>query len=355
MTPMPKTHGKHHSKSQGNSFNPLLNVVTGLFFNKKLNHIRTVLLIFLFFVGTALYFHKVEEWTFIECVYFTVVTITTIGYGDYHPTKDEGRLVTIFVIIFGLVFVFGAINGFAMEVIRYTEENALASLNKINPKTSDPSDLVGMKAAMNRQHTFRIILSILGVLIVIFGGATYFTYFEGWTFISSVYYCVVTTTTVGYGDLTVANEGSRLFSIFYILISVIVVAASLGNLGAIQIEKDAAARKEKALKRPLDFNMIRELDLDGDGVDQVEFLVGMLVQTLDLDREQDIEPWLNRFKQLDKDGSGRLDKEDIDALEREEKERLEKVHQESVRKGLQSIRPEPKAKNEYNPLLPDQV
>ena len=35
----------------------------------------------------------------------------------------------------------------------------------------------------------------------------------------------------------------------------------------------------------------------------------MLVQMNDLDKEKDIDPWLKRFDELDKDGSGALDEE----------------------------------------------
>lgn len=42
--------------------------------------------------------------------------------------------------------------------------------------------------------------------------------------------------TVGYGDLSIVKDSSRAFSIFYILFSVILVAAAIGNFGAIQAE-----------------------------------------------------------------------------------------------------------------------
>jgi uncharacterized membrane protein len=53
------------------------------------------------------------------------------------------------------------------------------------------------------------------------------------------YWSFITTMTVGYGDLTLVNDSSRAFSIFYILLSVIIVAAAIGNIGAIQAEVKA--------------------------------------------------------------------------------------------------------------------
>ena len=43
-------------------------------------------------LGTLI-FCLVEEWTFIEGIYFTMVTLTTIGLGDYAPDTNGGRAV----------------------------------------------------------------------------------------------------------------------------------------------------------------------------------------------------------------------------------------------------------------------
>lgn len=57
-------------------------------------------------------------------------------------------------------------------------------------------------------------------------------------------------------------------------------------------EQLAEAKKIELLTRPLDVKMIKSLDKNGDGLTELEFLIGMLVQTCDLDIEKDINPWL---------------------------------------------------------------
>lgn len=59
-------------------------------------------------VGTVSY-HALEDWTWIQSLYFSAVTLTTIGYGDFHPTTDESRLFTVFYIFFGVFAVLSAI------------------------------------------------------------------------------------------------------------------------------------------------------------------------------------------------------------------------------------------------------
>lgn len=55
--------------------------------------------------GTIFYW-RFEDWSIVESLYFSVVTLTTVGYGDLHPTTDATRLFTIAYIFVGIgVFV----------------------------------------------------------------------------------------------------------------------------------------------------------------------------------------------------------------------------------------------------------
>lgn len=49
---------------------------------------------------SATVFHRLEHWTWPQAFYFSAVTLTSVGYGDLHPTSDTSRLVaTAFVLI----------------------------------------------------------------------------------------------------------------------------------------------------------------------------------------------------------------------------------------------------------------
>ncbi|MBW2554333.1 MAG: ion transporter [Deltaproteobacteria bacterium] len=43
--------------------------------------------------------------TFFDGVYFSIVTLTTVGFGDITPLSDYGRVITILIIISGILFI----------------------------------------------------------------------------------------------------------------------------------------------------------------------------------------------------------------------------------------------------------
>jgi voltage-gated potassium channel len=66
---------------------------------RKIEAVSALLLLII--IGTVSY-HWLENWTWIQSFYFTVSTLTTVGYGDIHPTADSTRLFTAFFILAGV-------------------------------------------------------------------------------------------------------------------------------------------------------------------------------------------------------------------------------------------------------------
>ncbi|MFH0885192.1 MAG: potassium channel family protein [Candidatus Micrarchaeota archaeon] len=54
------------------------------------------------YVVSILFFHTVEGWNFLDAAYYTTVTLATVGYGDFHPTTDLGKVGAIILIFTGV-------------------------------------------------------------------------------------------------------------------------------------------------------------------------------------------------------------------------------------------------------------
>lgn len=106
---------------------------------KKLNknYLRAAIfgLISLVVVG-ALIFHHLEDWTWIESFYFTVVTITTVGYGDIHPTSDESRLVAMGFILVGVSLAGGMIAYLGKSISVATMQQRIENKVKAKAKSA---------------------------------------------------------------------------------------------------------------------------------------------------------------------------------------------------------------------------
>ncbi len=50
----------------------------------------------------AVAMHYIEKWGWVDSTYFAVVTMSTIGYGDLTPHTNEGKLFTVFYIIWAV-------------------------------------------------------------------------------------------------------------------------------------------------------------------------------------------------------------------------------------------------------------
>lgn len=67
--------------------------------------------------GTVL-FKYLEDWTWIQSFYFTIITITTVGYGDLVPTRDTTRLITAIFIIGGVGIAAAVVSLYGSEVVK---------------------------------------------------------------------------------------------------------------------------------------------------------------------------------------------------------------------------------------------
>ncbi len=52
-------------------------------------------------ISGTIFYSTVEKWGIVDSLYFCVMTLSTVGYGDLHPTTDFSKIFTIIYLIIG--------------------------------------------------------------------------------------------------------------------------------------------------------------------------------------------------------------------------------------------------------------
>jgi hypothetical protein len=59
--------------------------------------------------GTISY-HLLEEWSWVDSFYFSVVAVTTVGFGDLTPSSDGSKIFTAFYLLSGISIITAYLN-----------------------------------------------------------------------------------------------------------------------------------------------------------------------------------------------------------------------------------------------------
>ncbi|MFH1237209.1 MAG: potassium channel family protein [Candidatus Aenigmatarchaeota archaeon] len=80
--------------------------------------------------GTFVY-HFMENWSWIQSFYFSVTTLSTVGYGDIYPTTELSRLFTAIYILTGVAIVLASLEIIGTTYITRRETQILMRKQKL--------------------------------------------------------------------------------------------------------------------------------------------------------------------------------------------------------------------------------
>jgi len=301
-------------------------------------------------VGIPVYMTQAEEcgsedetchWTFTDALYFLIVTMSTVGYGDLSPATPELKAFTVFMILVGVVFVFSRIANAVTFVTSPVSKRGRDMLERIWPMGTLDVDKDGSSDVKVPRHPLihyskNLLPSVLMMIVLQLVCAAIFIRIEtSWGFGDSIYHCFVTATTVGYGDISIETQGGRLFASLHIILSVCMLGEIISTADELRSERAAMLARIDQLTRVLDDATLTRLvdtakdlrplvERDGLGLTELEFVLCMLVE-LGVTNKEQVQPYIKQFRSFDIDNTGRLGKEDLELLAKHSASEIERM------------------------------
>lgn len=103
-----------------------------------------------------IYYHGIEDISLVDSIYFTVVTLATVGYGDIYPHHREARVFTCFFITLGVCII-----GYCLGIMSNVIVDADSQL-KSTHRTRTSRLLSQLDTSLHRfRNSFRAIPSLL--------------------------------------------------------------------------------------------------------------------------------------------------------------------------------------------------
>lgn len=79
-----------------------------------------------------------------------------------------------------------------------------------------------------------------GVALLI--GVLVYHWLEGWSLLDALYFCVVTLSTIGYGDLTPTTPLAKLFTVVYVINGIGILLALIDRIRALRTKEVLGGR-----------------------------------------------------------------------------------------------------------------
>lgn len=254
--------------------------------------LQTIMFLFYLLLG-ALVFSNIEGWNYLDAVYWADVTLFTVGFGDFRAETNLGRALMMPYALVGVIslgLVVGSIRSLVLErgkrqvdarmeekkrrrlvrtMTKKGEDEMLEpirdSQRSMTPQRTDSNmqlpatEFERRKAefelmrkiqaqASSRRRWMAMAISTGSWLILWLLGAYIFVKceenYQGWDYFDGFYFCFVSLTTIGYGDVTPASNAGKSFFVFWSLLALPTMTVLISNAGdtVVKLIRDGTLR-----------------------------------------------------------------------------------------------------------------
>ncbi|XP_071720027.1 two-pore potassium channel 3-like [Rutidosis leptorrhynchoides] len=272
---------------------------------------QAVLLLILYLsLGVFIYWYNRDHFVanethvVVDALYFCIVTMCTIGYGDITPNSYVTKLFSIMFVLVGFGFIDILLSGMVSYVLDLQENHLLRSLKK-GYEPDHPSYIIDVKKGRMRIR-MKVALA-LGVVVLCIGvGVAVMHYVERLSWLDSFYLSVMSVTTVGYGDRAFESMAGRIFASIWLLVSTLAVARAFLYLAEARVDKRHRRMAKWVLDQGLTVEQFLAADIDNNGhVSKSEFVIYKLKEMGKIS-EKDILQICKIFDRLDAGNCGKI-------------------------------------------------
>ncbi|KAH7134538.1 hypothetical protein B0J13DRAFT_641017, partial [Dactylonectria estremocensis] len=234
-----------------------------LTFSQRTLMLQTITFLMYLLLGARV-FSKVEDWNYLDAVYWADVTLFTVGFGDYAPMTTLGRALLIPYVLFGIIslgLIIDSVRSLILErgrrrfavpieektrrriirtMIRRGDDEILKPIRRESKNSRPPSDTIPateferrraefallhkiQDQALSRRRWMAMAISTSLWLVLWLVGAVIFEKsekpYQGWSYFDSFYFCFEAWTTIGYGDLSPISNAGKSFFVFWSLLA----------------------------------------------------------------------------------------------------------------------------------------
>ena len=206
-----------------------------------------------------------ERWTATDAFYFVSATMSTVGYGDLSPTSAASRNFTCWMILFGILYAFPTLGNVFLDMTAPLTAAGRRLLGRAFPAATIDMDGDGTADYKVPRHWLvyyskNLLPSIaLNVSIQLISSAIFCALESEWNYSLAAYHCLVTATTVGYGDVFISTQGGRLWASFHMLASVALLGELISTISNLRDERAVALARISQLQKRLEHGLYERL------------------------------------------------------------------------------------------------